>query len=166
VKAGEKQTSKKMKVYRGEGNNFKGESNQGFHWVATDKGTASNYAGANEKGKLNIKETFIDIPKNPFSFPYKGGNTSVRGKDIAGLFREVLIPKIKSKEMPEKQWREVQKLISDFEVATGNELKPFHTQINDKVGSKLASKILSKLGYDSVVIKEDGIHNTYGIIKK
>lgn len=151
-------------VYRGEGGEIFGQGyNEGFLWVSTDEELAKNYASYNDKEKKwNVEKLEIDEP-NAFEFPYRE-NTYVTSENMANIFRQLMIRKIKAKEMTKEQWREMSSMIKQYETNAGEKLEPYYTKLNKTGVSRLAASILKKLGYDAVKIIEDGI-KTYGLIK-
>jgi len=152
-------------VYRGVGNGFVGGENEGFLWVATDKTVAMDYASYDFDNKsFNIKEYDIEVPSNPFKFPYKY-NVSVRGSDIGNNLRLVRDLKFKSKEINLDIYREVSDMINEYIGLAGDNVESYHTKIDKPSASRVISKILLYLGYDAIQIDTDrGI--TWGIIKK
>ena len=153
-----------IKVYRGVGLNYFGdEINQGFLWVSEDEGVAKNYSELDKDGNWNVESYVISEP-NYFEFPYKE-NTYVTSENIANIFRQLMIRKIKSKEMSKEEWLYLKERIKEYEVLAGDNIEPYHTKLNKHSASNVASEILKLLGYDAVMIQEGGV-KTYGIINK
>jgi hypothetical protein len=164
----EDKETEKIKVYRGEGANFGKKENEGFNWVAADKTVASNYAGIDNEGNVNTKEIEIDKPKNIFELPYKT-NVDVKASNIGENIREIVRQKMNDGSISGEEVSSLLEEIGEWEKIAGENLEKYHTKLNKPGSSKKISDILSKLGYDAIMINETNSEGkltpTYGLIK-
>jgi hypothetical protein len=143
-----------IKVYRGTGNNFSGNRNDDFVWVAENRDTAAEYA-SNDK---NVAEFFVKPPKKAFVLPYKS-NTNVRSSDIAQLLRNEL-EKVAGN-FNDQELDDLFLFIDSYEREAGDYLEPYHTKISKEDGRKILVVILKALGFDAIQIEEGGATYAY-----
>ena len=144
--------SKKIKVYRGIGNNVYDEENDYVIWVAEDRRVAENYS---KNG--NVIELEVQKPLNPFEIPFN--NIYVKGSDIGDRLTSIVNERIQDDilgnvDIDEEKYKKILDAIAAFVEKSGEKSELYSHKTNNKESVGYFVKALQLLGYDGLIQKE------------
>lgn len=147
------------KLYRGIGNNYADEKNEGFLWGSPDKELAENYSsGEIEEFDININDM------NILELPYKG-NPKIQGSVFVGnILYPLLNIEFKKGNIKKDEIDYFIGLVENIELLMNQDSEYIHTKINKPKVAKSLSSFLEELDYDAISLMENNI-KTIGIIK-